>query len=126
MKLDDVWKELKNDVDDHIFDSVIKSNLELQKDIVSSYTKLLKNFFSNADIKITMPLFLELPHEKLVQCKFETTIYFKEFKFEKELCFKNGQASLEEDKILKAFREKVLLSISLGENPSSPSAKKRI
>lgn len=127
MTLDDVWaKEMKNDINENIFVSIIKSSVECQQEMISSYKKILKNFFSNADIEITIPLFSELPNEKIIQCKFETTIYFKDFKFEKELCFKDEELSLQKDEILNSFREKVLLNISLGENPSLPSAKKRI
>lgn len=127
MTLDDIWaKELSNDIDENIFVSMIKSSVECQQDMISSYKKMLKKLFSNADIEVTIPLFSELPHEKIIQRKFETTIYFKDFKFEKELCFKDGELSLKQDEILNSFREKVLLNISLGEKASSPSAKKRI
>lgn len=119
-------KDLKNEINDHIFTSIIKSNVEMQKDMISEYKKLLKELFLNVDIEISIPLFNDLAREKITNREFSTTISFKDMKLEKELCFLNGMLSLEKDMELNVFKESVLLNLSLGEISESPSVKKRI
>lgn len=130
MTLDDIWKEdLQSDVEninDHIFASIIKSSVEMQKEMISEYKNILKNLFSGINIQIIIPLFTDLPHEKIMNLQFLTTISFKDMKFEKEICFMKGLSGLERDVELNIFKESVLLNAALGEISSSPALKKRI